>query len=144
MSLVKAKNRVQTAPEGDVDDRGISLDCQAQGCPNRWHVDMGNGRLCSFHDRAPKHLWPQITQEQLEAQTDRARHVTELQDQTQRMTRSQKLAILAKLRDLVTGRSFHPRAWAASLQRRRAAGERLSRAQRQCLAEYERRTGEEK
>jgi hypothetical protein len=37
--------------------------CAAKGCPMRWSCDMGNGKLCSWHDRAPPHAWPQIAAE---------------------------------------------------------------------------------
>lgn len=50
-----------------------ALLCGAHGCPNRWAVDAGNGRLCSAHAWAGRHLWPQITQEAQDAETDRAR-----------------------------------------------------------------------
>lgn len=50
-----------------------ALLCGAHGCPNRWSVDAGNGRLCSAHAWAGRHLWPQITQEAQDAETDRAR-----------------------------------------------------------------------
>ena len=49
-----------------------SLLCGAHGCPNRWSVDAGNGRLCSAHAWAGRHLWPQVTQEQQDAETERA------------------------------------------------------------------------
>lgn len=48
------------------------LMCQANGCPNRWAVDAGGGRLCSAHQWASRPLWPQVTQEQQDAETDRA------------------------------------------------------------------------
>jgi hypothetical protein len=49
-----------------------ALMCCANGCPNRWSVDAGNGRSCSAHAWAGQHLWPRITQEQLDAETSRA------------------------------------------------------------------------
>lgn len=49
-----------------------SLMCCAMRCPNRWSVDAGNGRCCSAHAWSDRHLWPQITQEQLDAETERA------------------------------------------------------------------------
>lgn len=56
MSLHKAKEQPKT------EDR-TSLMCTARGCPMRWSCDMGNGKLCSWHDTAePKH-WPEITAE---------------------------------------------------------------------------------
>lgn len=53
-------------------DPEARLMCQAHGCPNRWAVDAGNGRLCSPHAWAARPLWPQITQEQVDAETERA------------------------------------------------------------------------
>lgn len=37
--------------------------CNARGCPMPWSVDMGNGRLCSWHDCAPDREWPRIAAE---------------------------------------------------------------------------------
>jgi hypothetical protein len=48
------------------------LMCQAHGCPNRWSVDAGKGPLCSAHAWVPTSAWPQVTQEQLDAQAMRA------------------------------------------------------------------------
>jgi hypothetical protein len=115
------------------------LYCHAEGCPNRWSCDMGKGRLCSWHDRSEPHHWPRITQEQLDAQADRARAAAEPMPQTWPLSRAQKLAILARLRDVVVGRTFDPHRWARNLQSKRAAGITLSPAQRACLAEFESR-----
>lgn len=49
-----------------------ALMCGAIDCPNLWSVDAGNGRLCSAHAWVGRHLWPQITQEQQDAETERA------------------------------------------------------------------------
>lgn len=54
-----------------------ALMCGATGCPNRWSVDAGNGRLCSAHAWVGRHLWPQITDEQQWAETERARRAME-------------------------------------------------------------------
>lgn len=48
------------------------LMCTAHGCPNRWSVDAGKGRLCSAHAWIPTKDWPAATQQQLDAQADRA------------------------------------------------------------------------
>lgn len=60
----------RTASEAPADH---SLFCSAHGCPNRWSVDGGAGRLCSAHAWAGRHLWPRITAEQQDAETERAR-----------------------------------------------------------------------
>jgi hypothetical protein len=120
-------------------DDGPSLRCNANGCPNRWSVDMGNGRLCSWHDRAAKHQWPQITQEAIEAETDRAR-AQPLAPPDAVLTRAEKIALLERLRRLVSGPD-NRHEWAHRLRSRRARGERLSPAQRHCLAEFEQRHG---
>lgn len=39
------------------------LRCAADGCPLRWSCNMGKGKLCSWHDVAPKHDWPTVTAE---------------------------------------------------------------------------------
>lgn len=44
------------------------LMCRAQGCPNRWSIDAeGRNKLCSAHAWSDPHLWPRITQEQMDA-----------------------------------------------------------------------------
>jgi hypothetical protein len=114
--------------------------CAAKGCPNRWSVNMGNGALCSWHDRSPRHLWPQITQGELDAQTERARQVPS-DPEPNRLNAAEKLAILAKLREVATGRTVELHAWAKSLRSRKDAGEILTLAQKQCLDAFERRRG---
>lgn len=127
------------ANEEECDDRGIPLRCTAPGCPNRWSVDMGNGRLCSWHDRATKNHWQQVTDGQLYAQTERARRVTAPKPYTKPLTVVEELSILASLKGLVQG--LNPRAWAYRLMAKRERGEKLSAAQRKCLAEFESRHG---
>lgn len=51
---------------------GQDLMCSAQGCPHRWSVDAGSGKLCSWHAWSEPHRWPQITQERIDALADRA------------------------------------------------------------------------
>ncbi len=113
-----------------IDDR--SGMCDAHGCPNRWAVDFGAGRLCSAHSRASFHLWPQVTQEQIDAETDRAwrrsQHVEPAPVRS--MSRADKAAAIASLRELASGPRGNPLAWARSLASRDAAGERLTIAQR--------------
>jgi hypothetical protein len=49
-----------------------ALMCCALRCPNRWSVDGERGKCCSAHAWSDHKLWPQITQEQLDAESDRA------------------------------------------------------------------------
>ena len=73
MSYSKSRDmRIADETLDDAKDRQ-ALMCAATGCPNRWSIDQGNGRLCSWHDRAPASQWPAVTQEQLDAEGDRAR-----------------------------------------------------------------------
>lgn len=49
--------------------------CTAHGCPNRWTVDSddrGIHKLCSAHAWADKNRWPEITQQQIWDETERA------------------------------------------------------------------------
>lgn len=72
MSYSKSRDmRIADETLDDAKDRQ-ALMCAATGCPNRWSIDQGNGRLCSWHDRAPEIQWPAVTQEQLDAEADRA------------------------------------------------------------------------
>lgn len=40
-----------------------SLMCSARGCPMRWSVDFGKGKLCTWHDITAPHSWPALTEE---------------------------------------------------------------------------------
>jgi len=106
------------------------LMCAAQGCPNRWSVDAGQGRCCSAHAWASRGQWPEITQQQQWDETERARQRGESKPApAMPLTRAEKVEILAQLRGLFT-QPRDPKAWAHALQRREAAGERLSDVQR--------------
>lgn len=108
-----------------------ALQCVASGCPNRWSVDAGRGRLCSAHAWVSSAQWPQVTQEQLDAETERAlqnaappapgpvyRDIPRLRHE------------LARLADGMRQARTDPRAWARSLKDREQRGERLTDAQR--------------
>ena len=68
-----ARQRRDERTADDALGSGARLRCQAHGCPNCWSVDAGSGRCCSAHAWVGRHLWPQVTQEQLDAETNRAR-----------------------------------------------------------------------
>lgn len=62
MSYAQARKRHEEQANDQPGDHGLR--CQAHGCTERWSCDMGNGRLCSWHDREDdRNRWPQITEE---------------------------------------------------------------------------------
>jgi len=117
------------------DETGIAqaLMCTAHGCPNRWSVDAGNGKLCSAHAWVEPHLWPQISQEQQDAETERAWEASKAgpKPEVRHWSKAEKVAVLRELRTLFTGQTKHPRAWAFALRDREQRGEKLSIAQRE-------------
>jgi hypothetical protein len=48
MSFTKARERQQSEPEQANPNHGLM--CRMPGCSLRWSVDIGRGRVCSFHD----------------------------------------------------------------------------------------------
>lgn len=110
------------------------LMCHANGCPNRWAVQReGSGGLCSAHAWSDPHLWPRITQEVRDAETDRARQAGErdVGAEEQRLTLADKRAILERLRGMDFSRpGQNGKAWAHALKAREGRGERLTPAQR--------------
>lgn len=124
------KNRDQNI----ADETGVAqhLMCTAHGCPNRWSYGIGN--LCRWHADAHPHRWPEVTQEQQWADTERARERAERPAYVDPLTFADKRAILRKLAALpmrMAERS--PRAWIGDLKAREAAGEKLSPMQRAAL-----------
>jgi hypothetical protein len=79
-------------------DQEQSLMCAANGCPNRYSVDFGKGRLCSWHDKSEPHLWPQITQEQLDYVADMARKMAEPKPASKKLNHNDKVALLNRMR----------------------------------------------
>ena len=86
----------------DPHPRGFSPDqmCSASGCPNRWSVKSGN--LCSAHRWADRRDWDQITLEQQQAETERARAASARQpdDDEQILTAQERRALIVRLRSL--------------------------------------------
>jgi hypothetical protein len=127
----------QSRDERVANDVAVSqtLLCAANGCPNRWSVDAGQGRCCSAHAWAGKSLWPQITQEQVDAETDRARANAVAQSQpVKRLSPAEKRAILSRIAGMSDAmrlrRDESPRAWAYALRERENRGEELNDMQR--------------
>lgn len=48
MSFTKARERQQSGAEQANPSNGLM--CRMPGCSLRWSVDIGHGRVCSFHD----------------------------------------------------------------------------------------------
>jgi hypothetical protein len=125
------------ANEVEQGDKGYTPDlmCTARGCPNRWSVDAGKGRLCSAHhsvDDYP-HLWPQITQQELDLEIDRAQRPRPLPAMP--LTRADKTAILLRLQATINtlrtpSQPRDHKRWARDLMRSEEDGERLTHAQR--------------
>lgn len=108
---------------------GQELMCGAQGCPHRWSVDNGAGRLCSWHAWAPSHRWPQITQERLEAMTAAAMRA-QRQEQAPpppSMSKDEKIVTLRALRDIVAAPKTSGRTgWARKIIAKAKEGLRVS------------------
>lgn len=109
--------------------------CSASGCPNRWSVNFGRP-LCSAHSSADPHQWPQVTQEQLDAETARAliAAAPKAQATVKHWSAAEKKALLQRLR-AVFAEKRNPRAWAERLRDRERSGARLGEAQRQMWRE---------
>ncbi|GAP37367.1 hypothetical protein [Piscinibacter sakaiensis] len=113
--------------------RDRALQCTATGCPNRWTVDAGSGRFCSAHAWVPTHLWPRVTQEQLDAETDRAMRAQRAPAAPHcgRPDIPRLRHELQRLADAMRIQRVDPKAWARRLQDRERRGERLTPAVRE-------------
>jgi len=130
-SQAKAKH---DATSGDDGGKARGLMCAAHGCPNRWAVDAGHGRLCSAHAWADPNHWPEITQAQQWDETERARLRGEPQPaaSSRRVTDPDRLRVLLRrFADHVRARDQAPKRWAWKLKEREEAyPHSLSPAQR--------------
>jgi hypothetical protein len=105
-------------------DAGIGhLMCVARGCPNRWSVDAGNGRLCSRHAWKSAVEWPSIT-EDIKASP----YPTIPAEQRQQISAEEKLDILRKVEQMFS--HSNPKRWAHALKERESRGERLTSFQK--------------
>lgn len=106
-----------------------SLQCGARGCPSRWSVDAGSGRLCSAHAWVERRDWPRITQELIDDQVRRAVEAQNPQPELPTWTRGQKLNLLQGLREAMAKlqeAALDSKAWARRLRWREARGDRLT------------------
>jgi len=104
--------------------------CVAHGCPNRWSVDAGNGRLCSAHAWAETSRWPEITQVQQWNLAELARLSAEPKPAPRTVDRAKLRAWLLKLAERVRSNAGGNKGWAEALRAREDGGERLTEAQR--------------
>lgn len=125
-----------------------ALMCGAIGCPNRWSVDAGNGRLCSAHAWVGQHLWPRITQEQQDAETERAWRNANRPPQAQENLRHDPARLVRALSRL--GQAKDPTGWAKRLrwcEQERAgrlpSGQTMTQFQRDAWRQVLRGQGEE-
>lgn len=133
MSSYREKRDQRIANEVDQDQ---SLMCRAMGCPNRWSVSADSGACCSWHAWSDTRLWPQITQEQLDAAAERALRKAAQTTQPQPVPDVRRLrAALAKLADGLRGATQNPKRWAWLLKAREESGESLTDHQRKAWRE---------
>lgn len=111
------------------------LACRAEGCPRLWCIDMGNGKLCSAHDRTAStpQLWPQITAELREEDNERAlRGPAPKKQPTYSLPIERRREILRGLQKALRAMTRgDPLSGAKSLREREQRGEDLTLAQRQ-------------
>lgn len=125
MSYAQAKARHDAKPEAGAGNRDSSLMCAAHGCPNRWSIDVGHGRVCSAHAAADPSRWPEVTQTQQWDETERARLRGEPQPPApapRRTTDPARLRVLLRrYADHVRAREQAPKRWAWKLKAREEA-----------------------
>lgn len=132
MSYATAKAKHDAAAMQHGDAAVQHLLCAAHGCPNRWSVDAGHGRLCSAHAWAEPESWPDITYAQQWDETERARMRGEPAPPV-----SRRVADPARMRRALAGLRQQldaprdPKAWAWRLKAREEGGEQLTPAQRE-------------
>lgn len=113
------------------EDASISraLMCVAHGCPLKWSTSIGH--VCQFHADAEKDSWPEVTQQLLWDETERARKNGEPKPYVPPLTFADKRAILAKLAALPAQWARRdPKEWAYRLKAREERGEKLNSRQR--------------
>lgn len=133
MSTMKRRTNFESFQDRKVaDEYGVdtSLNCHANGCPNRWSIDGGEGRLCTTHSRVPMHQWGLVTQEQQHAETERARQAQRPQLVPRPVTQAEKVAILTSMQRILPKAD---KGWAHALKARQDAGEYLTASQRQMV-----------
>ena len=131
MSTMKRRTNFENFQDQKVaDEYGVdtSLNCGAHGCPNRWSIDAGDGRLCTAHSRVGVAQWSLVTQEQQFSETERMRQAQRPKLVPPIVTQAEKVAILTSMNKILPKAD---KGWAHQLKARQEAGEYLTAAQRQ-------------
>lgn len=105
-----------------------SLMCEVDGCPNVWSSSSHIGVLCRAHGKAERSRWPEVTRQQIEAETEGAfqRSMQEAPPPAAALSREQKAELLRDLRQVfVTQAQRDHKAWAHDLAAKERAGEQL-------------------
>jgi hypothetical protein len=121
-----ARSKFSETHDAVVADQATKFDplkCRADGCPNRWSVQKeGEQPLCSAHAWADPHMWPLITQEQRDAETDRALAAANPPPASKYVPKISKQRALEKLANFHFGDNVG-RGWAREIIARHKAGE---------------------
>jgi hypothetical protein len=127
MSTYRSQVRDQRIADDFLSD--TSLNCSANGCPNRWSYDAGT-RLCTAHAAAQHHDWERVSYEQRSAVTERVMR-RPAQPTPIPMSKDERVATLRNLADVFKANPL--RGWVADLQAKKDAGAYLTHAQRTML-----------
>ncbi len=140
MSTYRSKAADRRVEDDTHADRALM--CSAHCCPSRWSVEGPAGRLCSRHAWSDPRLWPQITEELVQASAEAALRRAAAQGRPQhaaarqyRLTLAEKRALLHKAAGAFRGANFSGRREGRELAKRlldwQAEGYRMTLAQRQ-------------
>lgn len=147
---MKAKSAYERARDQGTADRedhapGFSSEqmCAAHGCPNRWSVDAGGGKVCSAHAWRNALEWPAITEQQQRDETDRAQMRNEPRSEVRIADPGRMRRVLAGLANKMRANAEDPKRWARKLKAREEAGESLNERQREAWRTALRQQGSE-
>lgn len=138
MSYLESKNKYAAENIEKQNEEYNRLLCTANGCPMEWTIDSGK-RLCSFHAWSDPQRWPRITDELITKQAlGSLPTFSKIQEKAVKhdpdaksLTDDEKHAILLELRKVVQSWTTRdPKDWARRLKAKEAAGDRLSKIQR--------------
>ena len=128
--MPSAYDRAKDKKTADHISNDRELMCRADGCPNVWTVDsddLGIHRLCSAHAWVKdKKLWPIITQEQVDAETDRALNAMRPKKPAKVVSRDE---LRTQIRSLDLAKNLD-RSWARRLKAADDAGLPITESQR--------------
>lgn len=119
VSFVKAEVK---APEAENSEIQQTM-CQAHGCPNRWSINDGKGKLCRWHHAAEPMDWPGITD-----QLRRGIEPVVQRQESQQVNTDRLRGVMSEFRSF--GKARADKSWAYKLKEREESGEHLNIAQR--------------